>query len=831
MHLPSRLPDPQRSAAVFIGCSRYVESGIPDLPAVSNNVLDLVEVLVDSLTGGLRRERCTIVENPMGKRPIGKALMSAAREAEDLFLVYYAGHGLIGPRHNDLYLGLSDTEADPDQLIYTAMPFEGLRHAFLSSAATSRVLILDCCFSGRAIEEHMADAASLVLGQVEVGGTYTLTSTPSNSLAFAPVGARHTAFTGSLLNILHEGISSAAELVSLGDLYHLLRRRMAAHGLPVPQQRGTSSADRLALVRNIAYMPDAGALLERTMVDRLDMSRQRFADLVAIAPVGIGLVDESARLIVDANEALCLLLGYEQERLRGMTLARLIHPEAFTTSSLLAGIDDAASGPIHLGQRMLSTASGRPIYVELSATKAFADDGKQFWLVIFSDVTNQRKAVERRLRGANQDELTKLPGRTAVKELLDRLLDGPDSARVVVLCCDVDNFARINDSLGHEVGDELIIALAQVLKQGLPSSCVAARVSGDEFVVICSNIDEVGDPGMLASQVATLLRAETPIRGQLLRISATIGVAVSSGPDTSAVDLLRYAEVAMYHGKRRGTGVVSVANEEMIASATNQMVLEGQLRDAISGDGLVVHYQPMIDADGMVTCAEALVRWPHPQRGLLRPGQFLPVAERGDLLRELDRWVLSIALREASQWLSRTGPAGGASVAVNLSGLMPGDPDFVDAVATAVAESGIDWNRVVLELAETSFIDLPQHGRVAMAELIQRGVRFAVDHFGVGNSSLARLKDLPAQIIKVDRRFVNGVASDSADFAIARAVADLARATGRSLVAQGVETAEQFHVLRAFGVDAYQGNLWAYPLPLAEFRDLLSRGPLAIPRA
>jgi EAL domain-containing protein (putative c-di-GMP-specific phosphodiesterase class I) len=186
-------------------------------------------------------------------------------------------------------------------------------------------------------------------------------------------------------------------------------------------------------------------------------------------------------------------------------------------------------------------------------------------------------------------------------------------------------------------------------------------------------------------------------------------------------------------------------------------------------------------------------------------------------------------LKEAATWPAPDGRP--VSVAVNLAGLVPGDPEFVDIVSTAILESGVPWDRVVLELVETALVDLPSRVRQSMDELVQRGVQFAVDDFGTGYSSLARLKDLPAQIIKVDRRFVSGVGNDSSDFAVARAVVDMARAMGRKCVAEGVETATQFHVLRGVGVDAYQGWLFSRPVPPKEFRALLALGPLHIPRA
>nr|CEL22012.1 Sensory box/GGDEF family protein [Kibdelosporangium sp. MJ126-NF4]CTQ92792.1 Sensory box/GGDEF family protein [Kibdelosporangium sp. MJ126-NF4] len=553
---------------------------------------------------------------------------------------------------------------------------------------------------------------------------------------------------------------------------------------------------------------------QRSTESRMQRSSQRFTDLVAITPVGIGLFDVSERL-VDANDALCRLLGMDLERLRGMTAEQLTHSEHDPQARLAAG------------QRVLATAAGDPVYCELNVVSSVADDGRRFWLVVFQDVTERLRAAELLRHQATHDDLTGLPGRVAVKELLTEVLSASCAKDVALLFCDVDNFKRVNDSLGHDAGDELLIALARRLEDGLPDGCTAARMSGDEFVVICPDQNDVGGVDALASKVAHLFRTAVPVRGQLLRVSASVGAAVPSGPETTGADLLRFADAAMFEAKRRGAGRVSLANAALIATADSQMYLEGQLREALGNDGLVLHYQPVVGVDGAILTAEALVRWPHPDRGLLSPGQFLPVAEQGDLLRDLDRWVLRTALREARSWPEVDGRQ--VSVAINLAGLVPGDPEFVDVVATAIAGSGVEWERVVLELVETSFVDLPSRSRTAMADLVSRGVRFAVDDFGTGYSSLARLKDLPAQIIKVDRRFVAGIGTDPSDFAVARAVVDLTRAMGRTCVAEGVETDTQFSALRDIGVEAYQGWLMSRAVPADEFRELLRLGPLHVP--
>jgi EAL domain-containing protein (putative c-di-GMP-specific phosphodiesterase class I) len=314
-------------------------------------------------------------------------------------------------------------------------------------------------------------------------------------------------------------------------------------------------------------------------------------------------------------------------------------------------------------------------------------------------------------------------------------------------------------------------------------------------------------------------------------MTASVGLAqsVPTG-ELRAADLLRFAEVAMQDVKRRQRrGGIAMATDGVVSSATKALELEAELRSTIATGGLTLLYQPVVGPDGTVLSAEALVRWPHPERGMISPGEFLPVAQRSGLLRDLDIWVLRTAAEEASTWPEARGiqPA----VAVNLAGLLPGDTDFLDVVTGIVTDAGLPWRRLVLELVETSLVALPPHALAAMDTLVKRGVRFAVDDFGTGYSSLARLKELPAQTIKIDRAFVTGVSEDRADFAVARAVVDMAAAMNRTTVAEGVETGEQFLVLRRLGVDAFQGYFFAKPLAPHELRAKLSAVELVAPAA
>jgi diguanylate cyclase (GGDEF)-like protein/PAS domain S-box-containing protein len=562
---------------------------------------------------------------------------------------------------------------------------------------------------------------------------------------------------------------------------------------------------------------------QRTAETGMVRSSQRFADLVAIAPVGIGIFDDADRL-VDANEALCKLLGYDLETLRGMSSEALTHPdERAERLRTMRTHRSAGSESYTVPQRMLMRADGEPVYCELHVSASVQDDGQRFMLVVFSDVTERRRVAEALRYRATHDELTGLPNRTAIKDTLTELLASPDRD-LAVLFCDIDNFKRVNDALGHDAGDELLVALARGLHDGLPTGCIGGRLSGDVFVVICSDVAARGGVCSLVAAVSALLRTTIPLRGQLIRVSAVIGVAVPDAATSSAEDLLRFADAAMFEAKRGGTGHFAMANAALMASADRQVELECELREALVRDELQLHYQPVVDSDGTVLSAEALVRWPHPERGMLSPDVFLPVAEQGDLMCELDRWVLRTAMREAQNWVTPDGHP--VAVAVNLSAQIPGEPGFIDTVATAIAESGLPWDRLVLELVETALVDLPCETRRAMDELVERGVRFAVDDFGTGYSSLARLKELPAQIVKLDRRFVSGVGVDPSDSAVARAVVDMAHTMGRTCIAEGVETATQFQVLQELGLDAYQGWLFSRAISGPEFRALLGLGPL-----
>jgi len=541
---------------------------------------------------------------------------------------------------------------------------------------------------------------------------------------------------------------------------------------------------------------------------RWERTRRQYSDLFELASAGIALLDDRGRFLA-ANGALCDLLGRRRGDVVGLEDRDVLHP-------------DDAGGPVVSLQRgsgdhrVLAGPGGEPVHCQLQIADSVRDDGSRSWLVVVNDITEQIRRAESLRHQATHDDVTGLLNRRGLEEhLVAALGSGGASA---VLHCDLDNFKRINDALGHEAGDELLSAVARRLTSGLPPGCTPARLYGDEFAVLCTDVDGAGGVEELRRKVAELCRTTVPLRGRQVLLSATIGSAVA-GPGSGSADLLGAAERDM----RSNRGVNQHANGggRPARAGADQLALEEDVRAAIDGDQLQLHYQPIIGTRGQVLLGEALLRWQHPEFGAITPDVLLDVAERGGLLGELDRWVLRTALREAADW---RGPGGEpVGVAVNLAGIGPGQSDFVDTVTAAVRDTGASPQQLVLEMLETVLAEMGPEPMRAMRELVETGVRFAIDDFGTGYSSFARLRELPAQIVKLDRSFVSGIGEAPADLGIVRTMNELARTLGLYCVAEGVENGIQQHLLQSIGVDVYQGFHFAPALPPDEFRAFVAR--------
>jgi diguanylate cyclase (GGDEF)-like protein len=433
-----------------------------------------------------------------------------------------------------------------------------------------------------------------------------------------------------------------------------------------------------------------------------------------------------------------------------------------------------------------------------------------------------RHATEQLAHDATHDNLTGLPNRSSVIGELERSL--PRASRqqsLSVLFVDLDGFKLINDSLGHAVGDEVLRQVSTRLAATTRPSDSVSRLSGDEFVLVCRGLGDVLDAIAVAERVLSTITPPmtVPAHGEMRRVSvgASIGVVFVTDPGTSADQLVRDADVAMYRAKELGRSRVEVFDEGMRAVAEQRQLLCEELRQAIAEDQVEVYYQPVVELrTNRIRGYEALARWEHPERGLLVPGAFMAEAERSGLIVPLGAIVLREACRQLAIWQADPAMHPGLRMSVNLSARQLADNDIADVVLAAVAEAGIDPEYLCLEITESALLADADTATEVLMKLRAIGVRLALDDFGTGYSSLQHLKIFPLDVIKIDRSFVLGLGADDGDEAIVRTVIGLANALGVAVVAEGVETSRQLTWLLDLGCYLAQGYLWARPAPASE---------------
>jgi diguanylate cyclase (GGDEF)-like protein/PAS domain S-box-containing protein len=449
------------------------------------------------------------------------------------------------------------------------------------------------------------------------------------------------------------------------------------------------------------------------------------------------------------------------------------------------------------------------------------DERPAVWQGVIVDITRRKSLEDELTRQASEDGLTGLANRTRLRARMERALDAPPAGTTpAVLLIDLDDFKRVNDSLGHAAGDRLLELAADRLLGATRGSDTVARLGGDEFAVLLG-VRAPGEITLVADRIVAALSSPFEVDGRDIRVSASVGVAVADAGE-SPDDLLRNADLALYRAKGAGKGRHAAFAPEMHRAAISRLELEAELRWAIANDELLLHYQPIMDlATGRVSSAEALVRWQHPERGLVPPAEFVPLAEATDLVLPLGRWVLQTACRAAAAW-PRAAGADGVPVSVNVSGRQLQRPGFVEDVAEALRASGLPARRLVLEVTESVLLADLDTALKRLEALRALGVRVALDDFGTGYSSLAYLQRLPVDVLKIDRTFTADVTAGGKRAALARAVVTLADTLGLRTVAEGVETDEQDAELRTLGCDYGQGYLYARPLRGAAFVEFLA---------
>jgi diguanylate cyclase (GGDEF)-like protein/PAS domain S-box-containing protein len=467
------------------------------------------------------------------------------------------------------------------------------------------------------------------------------------------------------------------------------------------------------------------------------------------------------------------------------------------------------------GTRVAVAVSWSPIKDESGAITGVS--------VIARDITQRKQLEEQLVRQALHDPLTGLANRTLFGDRLEHALARVKrpGAPVAVLLIDLDGFKDINDSLGHDAGDDLLMIAGMRLQGHARAGDTVARLGGDEFGVLLEDID-AGEAVRVAEALLRGLATPIVLRDRDLTPTASIGIAIAAGEE--AETLLRNADTAMYAAKRQGKGGYALFEPAMHATVVERLDLAADLGRAVEQDQLRLCYEPQINlGSGRIGGLEALVRWSHPTRGNVSPGEFIPLAEETGIILPIGRWVLREACRQGKAWQERWPAPAPVTMAVNLSARQLQDPGIVDEVSAALAAAGLDPQSLILEITETAIMEQLDAAVTILTELRELGVRLALDDFGIGYSSLSYLQRLPVDILKIDRTFVSGVTGSTEDSALARGIISLGQTLGLVTIAEGIETAEQLAALRELGCQFGQGYFFSRPLGPAAVDALLER--------
>ncbi len=549
---------------------------------------------------------------------------------------------------------------------------------------------------------------------------------------------------------------------------------------------------------------------------------------------GIQITDASGQLL-EANDRLCSLLGYSRSELQSM--GAQLWPQCWPDAQARDSLREQAQGsgePQSL-ETTLRRKDGSLLDVEVRSSHFYWSDRLHLHASI-RDIGERKAHAEKIELLAFFDPLTRLPNRRLMLERLNRALLGcaRHPSHCALLLIDIDNFKVLNDTLGHAVGDQLLVEMARRLQTCLRQGDTAARMGGDEFVVILEGLDGGGMAASQAEAVAEKIMAhlrqpflldlaagaqDLPLRNHLC--TSSIGIAMFNDQSLSTDELLMRSDTAMYQAKASGRNTVRFFDPDMQSSVDARAALEHDLRHALEQDQLQLYYQPQVDDQDRIMGAEVLLRWLHPERGLVMPGHFIPLAEETGVILALGAWVLENACAQLTRWAQQSAFSH-LTISVNVSARQFRQSDFVQQVQTIVQASGANPRLLKLELTESLMVNSVQETVGKMEALHDYGIAFSLDDFGTGYSSLSYLQRLPLDQLKIDQSFVRDLLQDSKDAAIAQTVVNLAQNLGLSVIAEGVETQAQRDFLSDIGCHAYQGYLFGRPCPLQEFEQLFS---------
>jgi diguanylate cyclase (GGDEF)-like protein/PAS domain S-box-containing protein len=614
-------------------------------------------------------------------------------------------------------------------------------------------------------------------------------------------------------------VPTAAAAVGLVVLSQAVARRLSLDmGVLVLVGVALTAA---ALARQLVAVR-AGA---RVAAERAALANEaRFRSLVENASDIILVVAEDAqiRFHTPSAERFFRREGHEIDE---TSLLDVVHPEDREVASALLAEAIARPRTTPVAEWRVSGDGGEWQFVEARATSVPGDPYLAGAVLTLRSI-HERKVLEGRLAyQAFHDPLTNLANRVLFMERLEHALrrSHRGARPVTVVFIDLDDFKNVNDSLGHAAGDQLLVDLSQRLLGCVRAGDTAARLGGDEFAVVMEECGRLEEVWRIAERLERAARQPFMVAGREIVLSASLGIASSEGCGETGGDLLRNADVAMYQAKREGKGRVVLFEASMQTAVRERLEVEADLRGVVDRGELALVYQPIVAlASGRIVGAEALLRWDHPVRGRLRPAEFFVAAESAEALPAIERWVVEEACRQAGEWPALDDIAQLPLLTINATARLLASPDLVQTVERAAAASGLLPGRLVLELTEAAAVeDAPTTFRT-MRRLQAAGVKVAIDDFGTGYSSLSYLRDMPVDILKLDKVFVDGVADEPQAHLLTRGILDLARALGKLVVAEGIETEEQAARLREYGCTLGQGFLFSRPVEAGELAKRLA---------
>jgi diguanylate cyclase (GGDEF)-like protein/PAS domain S-box-containing protein len=560
----------------------------------------------------------------------------------------------------------------------------------------------------------------------------------------------------------------------------------------------------------------------RATEEQLRASEQRFRGAFENAPIGILLVDMDGK-VFQANRFAAELLSYRNASMRNLHISRLVpDDDRDKYNDLMQRLAKGHQATLRTEQRMLC-ADGAEIWTNMHVVLLRSQDGEPaYGIVQIADITEMKHSQQRMERMAFYDILTDLANRRLFYDRLSQAIEYTtrNNRLAALLYLDLDQFKRVNDTLGHEAGDTLLRTVAERLSHNVRQEDTVARPGGDEFTVLLYNIGKPEDAGHVAEKILKELRRPITVAGEQLVMTTSIGVSIIPSDGTDPKQLMSNADLAMYRAKEQGRNQFQFYSKEMNTNAAHRLKTENELRAALERQEFELYYQPKVRlSDLQIVGVECLLRWHHPERGLLLPGEFIEVAEETGTIVDLGKWVIETACSAATQLAQEAGEP--ICTAVNISPRQFRDVELVSTVQRCLAQTGLDPDNLEIEITETMLMDDVEAASATVCDLHDLGVRLAIDDFGTGYSSLNYLKKFPIDTIKVDRSFVADIPESQDDMAITAAVIAMARRLHLAVVAEGVQTREQLEFLQQHECEFAQGFLFSQAVPLEALKQLL----------